>query len=284
MVLPRYNCVIVDVTTEPGGYIHIDHIFHERDERMIIARKFPLGERLVWKLIDRSFRKYFDRVYFRMRGEYKDGQHNRLPMILFANHSSWWDGYVVALVERLLGVDGYLMVEEKQLRRYFFFAWAGCFSVDRQNSRSALQSLKYAATLLKERPGRMVCLFPQGEICPNDKRPLVFYNGVTYLARLTNPVLFYPLAIRIEFLAEQRPALFASLGESILISSDETKEPHFLQTCTKHLEEALTAELDQLRADVLMGDYNSFQTVIQGKASTNRIFDTLLFRKQIDRQ
>ncbi len=251
---------------------------------MITARKFPLGERLVWKLIDRSFRKYFDRVYFRMRGEYTDGQHNRLPMILFANHSSWWDGYVAALVERLLGVDGYLMVEEKQLRRYFFFAWAGCFSVDRQNSRSALQSLKYAATLLKERPGRMVCLFPQGEICPNDKRPLVFYNGVTYLARLTNPVLFYPLAIRIEFLAEQRPALFASLGESILISSDETKEPHFLQTCTKHLEEALTAELDQLRADVLAGDYNSFQTVIQGKASTNRIFDTLLFRKQIDRQ
>ena len=133
---------------------------------MITARKFPLGERLVWKLIDRSFRKYFDRVYFRIRGEYTDGQHNRLPMILFANHSSWWDGYVAALVERLLGVDGYLMVEEKQLRRYFFFAWAGCFSVDRQNSRSALQSLKYAATLLKERPGAWSASFRKAKYAP----------------------------------------------------------------------------------------------------------------------
>ena len=268
--------------SQVGTFTHV--FFYERDKRMITAHKFPPGEWLVWKLIDRSFRKYFDRIYFRTRGEYTGGVHDRLPVILFANHSSWWDGYVVALVERLLGVDGYLMVEEKQLRRYFFFTWAGCFSVDRQNSRSALQSLKYAATLLKERPGRMVCLFPQGEIFPNDQRPLVFYTGVAYLARLMNPVLFYPLAIRIEYLAEQRPALFASVGESILVSADETKEPLFLQTCTKRLEKALTAELDLLRTDVLAGDYSSFRTVMQGRASTNRIFDTLLFRKQIDRQ
>jgi len=251
---------------------------------MIPARKFPLGERLVWQLIDRSLRKYFDCVYFRMRGDYTDEQRATLPMIICANHFSWWDGYVVALVQRLIKVDGYLMMEEKQLRRYFFFAWAGCFSVDRQNPRSALQSLKYAAKLLKERPGRMVCLFPQGEIFPNDRRPLVFYNGATYLARLINPVLYYPMAIRIEYLAEQRPALFISLGEPILINSEQTKERDFLQSCTKRLEESLTAELDQLRAEVLAGDYSEFKTVIQGKASTNRIFDMLLFRKQIDRQ
>ncbi len=113
---------------------------------MIPAHKFPLGRRLVWQLIERSFRKYFDRVYFRMRGTYTDEQRATLPMLICANHSSWWDGYVIALVERLLNVDGYLMVEEAQLSRYFFFIWIGCFSVDRHNPRAALQSLKYAAT------------------------------------------------------------------------------------------------------------------------------------------
>lgn len=251
---------------------------------MIPARKFPLGERLVWQLIHRSLRKYFDRVYFRMRGEYTAEQRATLPMIIYANHSSWWDGYVVALVERLIKVDGYLMMEEEQLRRYFFFAWAGCFSVDRHNTRSALHSLQYAAKLLKERPGRMVCLFPQGNISPNDRRPLGFYNGATYLARLAHPALLYPLAIRIEYLAEQRPALFISLGEALLVSTEQAKERHFLQTYTRRLEESLTAELDQLRADVLTGDYSAFSTVLQGKASTNRVFDTLFFRKQIARQ
>jgi len=98
------------------------------------------------------------------------------------------------------------------------------------------------------------------------------------------PVLSYPLAIRIEYLAEQRPSLFISLGEAMLIHAKETSEPTFLQTCTSHLQEALTVELDQLRTDVINGDYTSFKPVITGKQSTNRIFDTLLFRKQIARQ
>src|SRR2546425_12368419 len=188
---------------------------------MIPARKFPLGRRLVWELIERSFRKYFDGVYFRMRGTYTDEQRATLPMLICANHSSWWDGYVIALVERLLNVDGYLMVEEAQLSRYFFFAWIGCFSVNRQDARSALQSLQYAIKLLKEGPGRMVWLFPQGEISPNDRRPLVFFTGAAYIARATYPALLYPLAIRIEYLVEQRPALFISLGVPMMVSADE---------------------------------------------------------------
>ena len=69
------------------------------------------------------------------------------------------------------------MMEESQLRRYFFFSWIGCFSVDRHHPRAAMQSIQYAAHLLKEHPGRMVWLFPQGEIAPNDRRPLVFFRG-----------------------------------------------------------------------------------------------------------
>ena len=253
---------------------------------MIPARKFPLGKRLVWGLIDRSFRKYFDRIYFRTRTNVSARREETLPMLICANHSSWWDGYVIALIDRLLGTDGYLMVEEKQLRRYFFFAWLGCFSVDRQNTRSALQSLKYAANLLQGQGSarRMVSLFPQGEIFPNDARPLVFYTGIAYLAKMVNPVQCYPVAIRIEYLKEQRPAVFISVGEPMLITTEETRQPHFLRNCTQRLETLLTAELDRLREDVLAGDYSSFQTVIQGKSSTNRIFDTLLFRKQIARQ
>jgi chlorobactene lauroyltransferase len=251
---------------------------------MIPARKFPLGRWLVWQLIERSFRKYFDRISVRMRGAYTDEQRAAYPLLIYANHFSWWDGYVIALIERLLNVEGYLMVEEAQLRRYFFFTWIGCFSVDRQHIRSGMQSLRYAAALLKGRPGRMVAIFPQGEIFPNDRRPLVFYNGAAYLARMAAPVLLYPLAIRIEYLAEQRPALFISLGEPLLLTAEETKEPTFLKTYTQRLEDALTAELDLLRADVIASDYTSFTTEMQGKASTNRLFDTLLFRKQIDRQ
>ncbi len=250
---------------------------------MIPARKFPLGQRLVERLIDNSFRKYFDRIHYRQHEEYTDAQ-RALPMIICANHSSWWDGYVALLVSRQLRVDPYLMMEEAQLRRYFFFSWIGCFSVDRQNARSAMQSLQYATKLLKERRGRMVWLFPQGEISPNDRRPLEFFTGAAYLVRIASPVLLYPLAIRIEYLAEQRPDLFISLGEPMCVDAAETRTPGFLKNYTHRLEERVTAELDQLRSDVIAGDYSSFKLLMQGKSSTNRIFDTLLLRKQIGRQ
>ncbi|GCE19584.1 lysophospholipid acyltransferase family protein [Dictyobacter kobayashii] len=136
---------------------------------MIPARKFPLGEKLVWLLIHTSLRGHFDRVFFRMHETLTEEQ-RRLPIIICANHSSWWDGYVGALVERHLKLDGYLMMEEPQLKRYFFFRWIGCFSVDRHNPRSAMQTIHYASKLLKKRPGHMVWLFPQGEIFPNDYR------------------------------------------------------------------------------------------------------------------
>ncbi len=55
---------------------------------LISARKFPLGRRLVWQLIERSFRKYFDRIYVRMRGAYTDEQRAAYPLLIYANHFS----------------------------------------------------------------------------------------------------------------------------------------------------------------------------------------------------
>ncbi len=250
---------------------------------MIPARKFLLGQRLVWWLIDSSLRKHFDRVFLRMRGE-RTAEQSALPMIMCANHSSWWDGYIAMLIERTQGFDAYLMMEEAQLRRYFFFSWAGCFSVERKNTRSALQSLQYAARLLKNGPKRFVWLFPQGEIFPNDKRPLTFFTGAAYLARLTTPVLLYPVATRIEYLAEQRPDLFISVGEPLLVNAEDAQARSFLKQCTKQLEERVTLELDQLRNDVLASDFSSFTQIMRGRSSMNRIFDAVLFRKQIGKQ
>ena len=215
-----------------------------------------------------------------MRTNFTVEQH-ALPMIICANHSSWWDGYIAALIAHHLRLDGYLMMEEAQLRRYFFFSWIGCFSVDRQNARSAIKSIQYAARLLKGHPRRMVWLFPQGDIAPNDRRPLKFFSGAAHLAKISAPVLLYPVATRIEYLAEQRPDLYISMGEPLLVDEKELQTPGFLKSYTHQLQECVTEELDQLRADVIASDYSSFTQIMRGWASTNRLFDAALLRKQI---
>jgi chlorobactene lauroyltransferase len=247
---------------------------------MIVARKFPFGDWLVGRLIYSSLHKHFDRIYFRTRVRSVE---RHLPIIVCANHFSWWDGYIAYLVEHYLKLDGYLMMEEAQLRRYFFFTWAGCFSVNREHARSAMQSIQYAARLLKVRPGRLVWLFPQGEIVPNDRRPLTFFSGAAHLARLTCPSLLYPLASRIEYMAEQRPDLYISLGAPMMVTEEMSREAGFLKRCTHQLETGVTAELDQLRDDIIACRRDDFTLLMHGQASTNRIFDSLLFRKQIAR-
>lgn len=130
----------------------------------------------------------------------------------------------------------------------------------------------------------MVWLFPQGEIAPNDRRPLEFFSGAAHLAKLSTPVLLYPVASRIEYLAEQRPDLYISMGEPLLVGEKELQTPGFLKSYTQRLQECVTEELDQLRADVIASDYSSFTQIMRGWASTNRLFDAALLRKQITRQ
>jgi len=60
--------------------------------------------------------------------------------------------------------------------------------------------------------------------------------------------------------------------------------PGFIKSCTAQMEQRVTEELDKLRDDVIASDYSSFTQVMHGRSSTNRIFDTILLRKQIRRQ
>nr|MBA3694670.1 acyl-phosphate glycerol 3-phosphate acyltransferase [Acidobacteriota bacterium] len=63
--------------------------------------------------------------------------------IIYANHSSWWDGLVAFEISKALRVDSFIMMEEKQLRNLFLFRKLGAFSVVRENSRQAVKSLNY---------------------------------------------------------------------------------------------------------------------------------------------
>jgi chlorobactene lauroyltransferase len=242
---------------------------------MIPAHKNWLGEEVFWHIARASMRRHFNTVRLRQRGRLAEDS-GELPILILANHSSWWDGYFAWLVARTIGQhDHYLMMEEANLRRYRFFTWAGCFSVDREHGRAALESISYAAHLLKERPGRAIWIFPQGEIVPNDRRPLHCYPGVGHLLRRIGAARCYPVAIRIEYGGEQRPDAFISIGpvHELCVAADS--RPRDLTAC---LVADLTAELDQLRDDVLAGNPAGFVTLLYGRRSMNRLYDAMLLR------
>ncbi|MFN4293207.1 MAG: lysophospholipid acyltransferase family protein [Thermoflexales bacterium] len=257
---------------------------------MLTARKNPLLNRLIYAfLIKAPLKSAFHRVYLRQAAP-PPGPDSP-PLIMFGNHSAWWDAHLaMALNEECWRTDGYVIVEDIQLSRYGFFRWCGAFSVNRRDPRSAVESLNYAVSLLTaaSRRGaapRALLIFPQGEIRANDVRPLTFYQGAGRIASKTaqqvGACALYPIALRYEFIGEQKPDAFISVAQPFVVRKEDGADALDPRRITARMERALTEELDRLRDDVVAYRLASFTPLIQGAWSINRIWDAVRGKEQI---
>ncbi len=169
------------------------------------ANKGGLGTFVVEAYLRRKIRHAF-------RGVWLSGTLPKADrgLLVYANHTSWWDGFVVHALGRAAGWDAYALMEEKNLERYRFLGRIGAFGVRPGEARSSLASLRYAASLLR-RPRAAVFVFPEGEIRPFGERPLRLLRGVEVLARMAQAPCC-ALGIRYAFFEHERPDVLLELG------------------------------------------------------------------------
>lgn len=179
-------------------------------------------------------------------------------VILYANHSSWWDGLVAFEISRLAELDAYVMMEEKQLKKLFLFRNLGAFSVNKDKFRDALKSIDYAAGLLDSDSAKSLWIFPQGAIFNSDERPIVFYNGLSKLIKKVKNVQTVPIAFRYEFHGEFKPRIFAKIGA---IDTIENNCNFSSKSATQVFAQRLTSTLDQLKSEILDRDTNSYNKI-----------------------
>lgn len=186
-------------------------------------------------------------------------RNRQIPLIFYANHSSWWDGLIAYQIWRECGIDGFLIMEERQLKNLQLFRKLGAFSIVRESPREAIESINYAVRLLKERTNRSVLIFPQGEIKPNDVRPLSFFNGLLRIIEKTGACQVIPLAMRFEFLGEFKPEIFVKIGHAQNFESMQVKLPKEL---TQQFEARLTNLLDELKSDIVTAQTANYEKMI----------------------
>jgi chlorobactene lauroyltransferase len=238
------------------------------------AAKNWLGDELIYRfLARRGLRRSFDTVWLQTRGPLPDPAQG--PLILYLNHSAWWDGYSLYLISRevLRGrFDFHLLMEEKQLRAYRFFSWSGAFSINRHDPEDVRRSQEYAASLLcgGRRP-RALFIFPQGKIVPADRRPLVTYPGVARIVARVGDVSLCPVALRYEFLGQQWPHAFISLGPV-----HRPADPADVDGTLADITARLTDQCDALRDDVIAGRLERFRPLLRGRRGIDKRFDALL--------
>jgi chlorobactene lauroyltransferase len=179
---------------------------------MIPAKKSRLAEATIGRLITRAVRRGFHAMYV-------SGAENlaRLdparPVVGCANHTNWWDGFVLYAFckARLRDRDFHLAMDERNLGRYFFFPWLGVFGVGLENPADAMAGVRYAVRLLRGQPARIAWIFVQGDMTPPGE-PIIARPGAGFIAQHANAQLL-PVVMRYEWLQESSATIFLSIGE-----------------------------------------------------------------------
>ena len=242
-----------------------------------------MGELLIWLLVRSSLRRMFVRVRLRVAAD--DPRSAGIPLVAVANHPSWWDGYIALLLSRHFGLRRHLMMDAAQLRRYGFFAWAGCFGVERENPRDVAHALAYAANLLKQGKGSLLWMFPQAEIVPHDRRPITVHGGAAHIVRRVAgsgaSVGVLPVAWQLAFRGEQHPEIFIRTGPIVRFDGNSSRDSTVVSRTIQML---LTETMDALRADLAHDERDelaAYRVILQGPGGINDHFDRLLRRKRL---
>jgi 1-acyl-sn-glycerol-3-phosphate acyltransferase len=224
---------------------------------MITARKSGWFERVFAAYNRNLIARRFEGL--RVAGlEHLRGREPSVPLVLYANHSSWWDGLLAFQVGRFCKLDQYAMMEERQLREYPFHRKLGAFGVVRESARDGARSIEYASGLLRK-TSRALWIFPQGKTIQNDARPLVLYNGAARIIERAGEADASPVAIRYEFLDDYRPEAFVRIGAAGRLIADANFNAKRL---TEFLTKSLTSTLDELRDDIIAGDFAAYEEIV----------------------
>ena len=196
------------------------------------------------------------------------------PVIVFANHPSWWDPAVfIILGDRLFrGRPGYAPMEADALRRYGFFRRLGAFGIEKNTTQGARRFLEVAHAVLAERGagGRaMIWVTAEGDFTDPRVRPVRLRPGVGHLARSIPNAVLLPLAMEYVFWNESRPELLLRFGAPI--AADTAVRP---AEWTQRLQTALAREMDALAADSASREKQRFRTLLTGRAGSSTIYDT----------
>lgn len=246
---------------------------------MLTARRSPLFER-VFRVYNRNLiRRRFEGLRVAGLEHLRATHEGDAPVVLYANHSSWWDGLIACEIGMSAGVEQYAMMDERQLRDYGLFRRLGAFSIDHTSGRTQMRSIEYAASLLRgddradapldERIARRALwIFPQGRERPNDARPLGLRSGVAHIIRRVPKASLLPAAMRYEHLGDFRPEAFVRIGAGRVIASESAAD---VRRTTELMEIELTATLDRVRADVIAGETAGYVELVASRRRARKL-------------
>jgi len=209
------------------------------------------------------------------RGNLKEGvaianwyDRNR-PLVLFANHHYWWDGYLGYWLIRAWGYRSLAWMEA--YRRFPPFGALGALPFPPDDPQARARTVRRTVQILRTEPAALL-LFPEGMLHGDTERLLPFQRSLHWLACRVPQALLLPLAIHIEPSYHQYPRAFLSVGAPF--QSAATDETAWLTEAAGAVEQLLRQTRADARAALTDEEHatRGFQVLLQGARSIHERF------------
>lgn len=218
---------------------------------------------------ERYLRRHFHAVRLLRNSDPRTGEH--YPLVVFLNHSSWWDPLTCLLLAQRFfpGRPAYAPIEAHALSRYGFLKRLGFFGVEKATAKGARQFLRVSASILK-RPDTSLWLTPQGCFTDFHARPIRFEAGLGHLTRRVDRVAFLPLALQYVHWEERLPEVLVAFGDEIVFDIDSRLST---AEATHLFETALATLQDHLAAASQRRDPEEWRTLLAGRTGVAGLYD-----------
>jgi len=161
--------------------------------------------------------------------------------VYYLNHHSWWDGLIPFLLnEYRFHQQARALMEDKQMKKYKFFRKIGAFSINRDDPRKAITSMRYAVQSF-QRDRASLFIYPEGKITPVGSS-MDFEGGLAWLSDKLPDVHFVPVGIYMHTIRSDKPELHLHVGSPNRFNESMSNDER-----TRLFEETLDHILDELR-------------------------------------
>lgn len=191
------------------------------------------------------------------------------PVIVFANHPSWWDPALFILLSYRLMPQrtSFGPMDAVALRQYGLLKRMGIFGIDLASPRGAARFLDVSTRVLRN-PQAALWITAEGHFTDPRLRPIRLRPGLAHLARRAPGALLVPLAVEYTFWNERKPEALCRFGAPI-----EAGRHLDVAGWTRMLEAALTDTMDSLAADSAARDRALFEPLVRGGSNIGGVYD-----------
>lgn len=201
-------------------------------------------------------------------------------LVVYANHSSWWDPLVAMLSAKRMFSDFkfYAPIDATALEKYRIFSKLGFFPVEQDSFLGAKHFLDVSLRLI-EQSGTSIWITPEGRFVDARDHSAEFMPGISHLAhslqrRSSNTskrTWFVPIAIEYTFWEERLPEILVWFGKPLLAARSES--PSSKAEWAERLTNSLRDAQKQLAQAAIDRDESVFEVMLTGAAGTSRIYD-----------